>query len=665
MEHGHWNGRRRFALYSVVVLVPLVALGIVLAGFLTSEADAAAVRAGLLQAQSTNAIAIEPQLDGHDLASGLSDNERQRLIVVADELVRNRVTIFLRLRDRAGHVVFNPKDPYAAPSLEIDHEAAESGEGHVHASKTTVGSDAVDGRQTKGDRAIEVYIPVHDTPAASGTAIIGVLEIYTPYEPIAAARDRSVARMYVTVLVGIGSVWIVLAIVLWSVTRRIHRQSDRNRDLALHDPLTGLPNRSLFADRLDHAIAAARRSGTDVTVAMMDLDRFKEVNDSLGHVNGDRLLQVVANRLADLIRPGDTVARLGGDEFGIVLPGLLGPDVAATLGRLLEVVAEEIELEGIPVSSDASIGWAHWPTHGDDGMTLLRHADVALYAAKRLGTGEIISYDPGLPQVDALRLSLMSDLRSALQNDELCLLYHPKVDVLTQRVVGVEALVRWNHPERGRIGPDAFVPIAESTGLIAPMTRWVLNAALMQLVAWGDAAAGLTMAINVSVRNLREPDLTSWFGERLAFLGIEPARVVIEITETALASEPDRVAAEVEALHSLGVTVSLDDFGQGFTSLSQLANLKLGELKIDRAFVSGIHADSKNDAIVASVIELGHQLGLTVVAEGVENVESLERLKFLGCDTAQGFLFAKPLEPSLLLDLVIATNNQPSRSLSS
>ena len=648
-----WNGRRRLVAYALVVLLPILVLALVLGQFVAAEADRSALEAGLQQAESINATGIETQLDGHPLTEDLAAAERERVAAMTGQLLGSGRVLALRLRDTDGRIVFDAERPADPPGpAVVDHHVAEAVQGEPVVERTFVGGDAVDGGRPTDTEAVEVYLPIH---AESGDTaeVVGVLEIYTPYAPVAAGRQESLRRMYTVIAAGTTLVWLALALILWSVTRRIHNQSEQNRHLALHDSLTGLPNRALFRDRLAYAVAAAGRSGADVTVAMIDLDRFKEVNDTLGHANGDRLLRGVSERLTQTLRPGDTVARLGGDEFGLVLPAVSGGEAGRILRRVIDAIGEEIELEGIPVAADACIGWAEWPNDSDDVEALLRQADVALYAAKVVG-GEAVRYDTKLPQVDPSRLSLISDLRVALVNEQLVLEYQPKADLGRSRLAGFEALVRWNHPTRGLLGPDVFIPVAESTGLIVPLTRWVVTRALDQLVQWGPRAAGLTMAVNISARNLREPDLTSWIIDQLVMRGLGANQLVIEITETSFASDPERAAQQVAALFDAGIKVSLDDFGQGFTSLSQLAHLKVKELKIDRSFVAEMLANTKSHAIVASVIELGHQLGLNVVAEGVEDNRSLDALRLLGCDTAQGFHLARPLAAHVALDLLSA-----------
>jgi diguanylate cyclase (GGDEF)-like protein len=427
------------------------------------------------------------------------------------------------------------------------------------------------------------------------------------------------------------------------VTRGLRRESARNEHLALHDTLTGLPNRALFADRVEQALKDAQRSGRDVCVAIVDLDRFKEVNDTLGHANGDKFLIHISHHLQHALRPGDTVARLGGDEFGLVLPHVEERDVAAVLQRVTESVAVEIELAGIPVGAEASIGWTMYPDDSDDARTLLQCADVAMYAAKT-GRIDMIRYDPELDRFDPSRLGLVSDLRRAIGSGELELHYQPKIEITTGLVTAFEALVRWNHPTRGMLAPAEFLPIAESTGLIAPLTSWVVEEAIQQIARWGDHYRSLHLAVNISARNLRDDHLAEFVFDRLRQHDVHPTQLLLELTETSVVTDHARAEHLLRALASGGVHVSIDDFGQGYTSLGYLGHLPVSELKIDRTFVVAMQSSAEDRAIVASVIELGHQLGLTVVAEGVETVAVLNELDELGCDIAQGFYFARPMK---------------------
>lgn len=503
-------------------------------------------------------------------------------------------------------------------------------------------------RRERGGARLAAYLGATLLPVVWLGLVLN--QTVTNLDSMAVERQAALNQLRLSIVLGLGALWMVLLFIVWSVARRTRLQSKRSALQALHDSLTGLPGRSLYRDRVAAALNAAGRLGNDVAVAVVDLDRFKDVNESLGHRNGDEFLRIVARRLKATLRPGDTVARLGGDEFGLVLPGTVSGSVEEILGRVLAALAAEAELGGVAISAEASIGYAMWPSDADEPDDLLRRADLALDSAK-VARGGIVRYHPVGGEFDPQRLGLISELRRAIGLGELVLHYQPKIDVPTGRVTAFEALVRWNHPVRGLLPPGDFIPIAESTGLIGPLTQWVVDAALAQLAEWSDALPELSMAVNISARNLRD-DLPGWVFNRLAAHHIESSRLVLEITETSIAADPIRATVLLEELSAAGVKVSLDDFGQGYTSLGSLGRLPVSELKIDRGFVFAMHDSHEDRAIVASVIELGHQLGLTVVAEGVETDEVCDVLRALGCDTMQGFLFSPAVPAAEALSLV-------------
>jgi diguanylate cyclase len=477
--------------------------------------------------------------------------------------------------------------------------------------------------------------------------VVGVLEVYLPYAPIAQDVNAGLGILYRELSVGLALLYLLLAGISFSVTRRLRAQVARNAHLAEHDPLTGLPNRALFHRRVVEALAAVDR-GRSVTVAVIDLDRFKEVNDTLGHSNGDALLRELGRRLGGAVRGDDTVARLGGDEFGVVLTGVReSHDVLMTLLRLLELLQEEVDVGGLPLAADASIGFAMSPSDGDDVDTLLQHADVAMYVAKA-GPSSIVRYDSGHDHYDSGKLALVAELRRAITADELTLHYQPKARVATGEIIAVEALVRWNHPDRGLLYPDAFLPIAEQTGIIDSLTRWVLYTALAQLKSWGDEVGDLSVAINISARNISRGDFAEIVMSALDATGVLPERLLLEITETAFVVDPERAGRSLRQLAAAGVRVSLDDFGRGQTSLGYLSTLPLHEVKIDKSFVMDMLENRSHAAIVRSVIDLAHNLGFEVVAEGVETEQVLAELTVLGCDIAQGYLFTRPMAAGLL-----------------
>ncbi len=431
------------------------------------------------------------------------------------------------------------------------------------------------------------------------------------------------------------------------------RQSELNEHQALHDALTGLPNRTLFRDRIEQAIALARRDGGQLAVAMIDLDRFKDVNDSLGHHAGDALLVEVAQRLRGILRSSDTVARLGGDEFGVLISKPRSTsDVAVVIGKLRAALEQSVMVEGLALPAEGSVGIAMFPAHGRDVETLLRHADTAMYGAKETKAGYVF-YDGSRSEADPARLTLVSELRRAIEQRELTLYYQPKAALANGAVQSVEALLRWNHPERGLVGPDEFIPLAQQTGLIKPLTLYVLDEALGQCRAWQRSGLTLGVAVNLSVRNLLDADFPHQVKRLLQKREVEPGLLQLEITESTMLSDPVRTKRVLDRLAAMGIALSIDDFGTGYSSLSYLSQLPVNEIKIDRSFVMNM-ADSDNDAvIVRSTIDLGRNLGLQVVAEGVETEQAWDELNGLGCTLAQGYYLSRPVPAAELTEWLL------------
>jgi diguanylate cyclase (GGDEF)-like protein len=418
-------------------------------------------------------------------------------------------------------------------------------------------------------------------------------------------------------------------------------QKDALEYQTLHDPLTGLPNRTLFGDRLRQAMLIGQRERKPLALLIMDMDRFKEVNDTLGHHIGDLLLQQVALRLAATLRQSDTVARLGGDEFAVLPEGgteLSGGCQAAK--KILQALEQPFLIDGRNVDVGASIGIALYPDHGDEAATLMRHADVAMYVAKRTKRGYAV-YAPQQDEHAVARLALIGELRHAIGHDELVLHYQPTVALETGKTIAVEALVRWRHPTRGLMPPDQFIPAAEETELVQPLARWVLNQGLRQLRSWVDSGVAIKLAVNLSAWNLHDPEFADITADLLQTWGIEPAWLKLEITESSIMAHS--AIETVERLSALGVGLSIDDFGTGYSSLAYLKRLPVNEIKIDKSFIIGLTEDSASVSIVRPIIELGHNMGLQVVAEGVENRETWDRLLALGCDLAQGYYLCPPV----------------------
>ncbi|HUQ29409.1 MAG TPA: EAL domain-containing protein [Usitatibacter sp.] len=414
--------------------------------------------------------------------------------------------------------------------------------------------------------------------------------------------------------------------------------------LAYEDGLTALPNRAMFNEQLGQAVRTAKRAAQPLAVLVFDMDRFKTINDTLGHPVGDQALREVGVRVRKALRDSDVVARLGGDEFAVLLT-TSGTEHAARVvaGKITKALEEPLVIDGQPMDMAASIGIARFPEHGDDPSALMRAADVAMYEAKRAKSGFSV-YDPAHDERRQEFLTLLGELRRAVEAGELVLHYQPKMALEENRVAGVEALVRWRHPQRGFIDPEHFIPFAEQTGYISAITRWVLSRAIEQCGVWERTGLRIRMSVNISARDLQLGDaLLQDVSAALTAAELPAGMLTLEITESALMADPGAAQSTLRKLRELGVATSIDDYGTGYSSLAYIKQLAVNELKIDRAFVAGMEADRKNAAIVRSTIELGHNLGLTVVAEGVETDHELAELRRFGCDAAQGFYFARPM----------------------
>ncbi len=422
------------------------------------------------------------------------------------------------------------------------------------------------------------------------------------------------------------------------------RAEETVRSLAYHDTLTGLPNRLLFQDRLTLAVAQAHRHHKGLAVLFLDVDRFKVINDSLGHSVGDRLIREVAGRLRSCVREGDTVARLGGDEFTLLLPDAgHAVDAAKIAKKVLEVIRTAFEIDRRELFVTCSIGISLYPDDGRDAETLVKNADAAMYRAKEQGRDLYQLYTPALNATALERLALESSLRKALAHDELLLHYQPILDVATDRIHGLEALLRWRHPELGLVSPAEFIPLAEVTGLILNIGPWVLRTACAQARAWQLRQPGLRIAVNLSARQFQESGLVGHVTEALAETGLEPRCLQLEITESSAMQNAQAAIQTLRELKALGVGLSIDDFGTGYSSLSYLKRFPIDTLKIDQSFIRDIETDPDDAAIASAIIALAHTLKLEVVAEGVETPGQLEFLARHGCDLTQGYLFSRPV----------------------
>lgn len=421
------------------------------------------------------------------------------------------------------------------------------------------------------------------------------------------------------------------------------------RHQAMHDALTGLPNRLLLIDRLEKAIDSARENNTILALLLMDLDRFKEVNDTFGHHFGDLILKQVSLRLQNQVRLSDTVARLGGDEFAIVVPQAIDSNFVATSARrILNSLEQPFVIEGQVLEVGGSIGIALYPTHGSDARTLLRRADVAMYAAKDAQAGFAFhreDYESRNPE----EMSLIVEMRHAIERDEFELYYQPKLHLRSGLVTRFEVLLRWNHPVRGLLAPAAFVPAAERTGLIRNITDWVFDRVLQQLRTWHDQGVPVHVAVNISVKSLAEQDLPEKIQALLEKWQVDPRFLKIEITESSIMADPNHALAIMSLLQGMGIRLSVDDFGTGYSSLVHLRQLPIDEIKVDKSFVMGMTTNDADAAIVRTVIDLAHNLGKQVCAEGVEDEATSHMLRDLGCDLAQGYWISRPLSaPNLM-----------------
>jgi diguanylate cyclase (GGDEF)-like protein len=653
--------QRLLAKYALLTLIPVVLLGVALVISFKVISEHQGLAEGRSEAIIVAKTAVEPQLDSRPLSQGLSAREKSRLgrlvhIAVSGSQSK-RTVLRLRLRDLSGRVVFSD-DRSGLGKRGDDDEALDAAHGQVVARLTHLNSDGDDDGPA-GVSSVEVYLPLYYYPPhASGEGAkqvgrrpkeVGVLEMYLPYGPIAAEVDAGNHALYRDLALGLAGLFLVLFVITLSVSRGLRRELSVNAFLAHHDTLTELPNRALFVERAREAVEHANRTGRPSTLAILDLDHFKDINDTLGHPSGDQLLAELGRRLNLGMKPGDTVARLGGDEFGVVLREVEDP--ALVLQRLAERVASDIEVRGLSLSVSPSIGYVTVRDDKTSVETLMQQVDVAMYAAKgkRMGPTE---YRPGLDRYNAADLELVSELPQAIRAGQLVLHYQPQTDVATGAIVAAEALVRWQHPTQGLLSPGRFIPMAEQTELIERITDWVLSAALADAAKLDAAGTAISVAVNVSARSIVRAGFANQVIAALEAAGVAPSRLVVEVTETALLTDPDNARAVLTDLSAAGISVSIDDFGQGQTSLGYLSDLPIDELKIDRGFVSDAAENSQHVAIVRSIIDLGHNLSMRVVGEGVEDEAGLILLQDLGCDLAQGFHLACPMPFDSLAELL-------------
>jgi diguanylate cyclase (GGDEF)-like protein len=498
--------------------------------------------------------------------------------------------------------------------------------------------------RTTNDERERAYLDDHHlldlvvVPVFRGGAIVGTLAAHNRLGDVS-SFDEEDAKVFATLAHHVGT-----AVENARLIERLRTEVSQKEYQALHDTLTGLGNRDLFLARANEALRESRAGGWSVGVMLMDLNRFKDVNDTLGHHHGDLLLKEVAQRIGTVLPEPGMIARLGGDEFVALLPQLRSDEQAReTASRIHKALEQPFLVDQVQLAVSAAIGIAIAPAHGREVSTLLQHADIAMYNAKDSGDAGIEIYDPDQNRHSTRRLALAGELQTAIADGGLEVFYQPKADLRTGRLTGVEALLRWQHPQHGPIPPDEFVPLAQGTGQMRAMTTLVLDHSLRQARAWLDQGIDLPVSVNVSTSSLMDPEFAVLVEAMCAERHVDPSALVLEVTETEMMADPVRTVSMLERLAALGIEISVDDFGTGYSSLSYLQRLPVQEMKVDKSFVLDMTSSDANTKIVRSIVDLGHNLGLRVVAEGVEDRVTWDALASLRCDIAQGYYLSRPL----------------------
>ncbi len=636
-------GRKHLSLTAQVALlslIPIVALGFVLARVLESRIVTRTLADAGESAQLVAHLGIQPRLTPSELRDGLSAQDVRAL----DEQLRARSVrrdlARIKIWNSRGRIVYS--DDHALigrnPGASDDLRDALAGDPHPAEVVTPSRHDETASEVGLG-RLVEVYVPLR---FVSSGPPAGVFEIYLSYRPIAAeigSDDRMIALL---VFLGLALLWAILFRIVASASRRLHRQAQENDRLARYDQLTGLPNRTLFHERVAQALGHGAPVGRAVAVLLLDIDAFKQINDTLGHRTGDGVLCEVARRLQARLPTEAVLARLGNDEYAILQPLRESLDEAlATAAQAQAAMEAPVTVDGVALNVELSIGIALVPDHAEDADALLQRADMALDLARER-RGRIEVYSSEHDQSGAARLALLGEVRPALERGEFVLFYQPQLDLTSGRVSSVEALLRWRHPQRGMIPPLQFISLIEQTALVGPVTLHVIDLALRQLAAWRAAGLELGISVNLSARNLHDPELAAQIETLLRRHAVPAAALTVEVTESATMADPDTAFGVLETLRALGVGVSIDDFGSGHASIAYLARLPVSELKIDRSFVSCMCESPRDEAIVRTTIDLARRLELHVVAEGIETTAVCERLAAMGCDTGQGYLISRP-----------------------
>jgi len=692
--------RRRLSLtryFVVVSLVSVVALGLALVWVSSSVMRQQAVRLGTVTATSVSAYAVAP-VTAEDFRTGILDDATHDAVAAATAGFKDKL-VELRLWSSDGRLMYSTAENTTTGLPDTTRYENVRASGQPDARLIT------DVRSMPGGQALasterpvlDVYVPVRAGDTASpdtavGTqpkdAIVGAAEVMIDQTVSQQALADAVRTVTLVVVAGLVLLWLLLFRTVHTTSRRLQATALENARLALLDSLTGLPNRRLLADRMRRGIDQARDEGTRVGLVLLDIDRFKDINDTLGHDRGDELLEQVADRMRESLRDEDIVARLGGDEFAVLLPDVRTVANAERLAqRIRALFTTPFRLGGMELHVEPSLGVACLPDHADDASSLMRTADVAMYSAKVHRTGVAV-YDPEEDHSSPARLELLGDLHRALDEQgagpdaaaaaaadallddvpdepapaepahvdplvlasddermrQLEMYYQPKVDLSSGRVVGLEALVRWRHPVHGMLLPSSFIPLAEQSGLIHVLTAFALRESVRQLAEWRTKGRTTPVAVNLSAHDVATGAVVDLIERLLAEYEVPASLLQVEITETALIADTSRVVPVLERLSALGVKVAIDDFGIGNTSIAQLRELPVNDLKIDRLFVSDLRDDNREGSqlVVQAMVDLAHSFGLRVIAEGVEDAETAAILARLGVDQAQGFFYAHP-----------------------
>jgi diguanylate cyclase (GGDEF)-like protein len=645
---------RQVALMS---LVPIIVLGFLLARVLQAQLVSHSLIDADQSAQLIARIGIQPRLTPKDLRDGVSaagvrslDNQLR-----ARSATKNLARI--KIWNTKDRVIYSDDHSLIGRTLSPSEDLQSALEGRPDDAEVVTPSRHAETASEVGlGQLVEVYVPLR---FANSGPPVGVFEIYLSYRPIAAALTRDKRMIVLLIAIGLALLWSILYRIVARASRRLRQQAAENDRLARYDQLTGLPNRMLFIEAIEDSVK--RRPDAD-GVLLIDLDRFTEINNTLGTANGDLVLCEVARRLSDGVRDDALVARLAGDGYAVLVHGTQGvPDALNAAAAIQASFEPAIVLDDVEVRVEASIGIAVMGEHADTANGLLQRSDAALAHARSHHSG-IEVYSPECDHFDAARLKLLAEVSGALERGEFVLQYQPLIELRGGRIIGVEALVRWHHPEQGVLSPAEFIPLIEQTALIRPLTLALIGQALTQLVTWRELGIDIRMSVNLSARNLLDAQLPQRIAELLERHRIEPDRLIVEVTESAAMADPRRAVAVLASLRATGIGVSVDDFGTGNASIEYLANLPATEIKIDRSFITDILEDPRAEAIVRSTIDLARHLELNVVAEGIETEAVLHHLISLGCDTGQGYLILRP-QPADALTAILKTGFTAARSV--